>query len=186
MKAVRFAVPLAALAIFACADARAQEAKTHVVDARGLKLQVPTDWKQAKATSSMRAAELKVDPAEGDDYPAELVVFVFPGGAGGVDANVDRWRKMFKDENGAAPKAETSKIASKAGEVARVETSGHYHPAQFPGRAAEPDRDGARLLGAILVSDGSGYFIRMIGPDETMRKLAPRFDEMLKALDFAK
>lgn len=186
MKVVRFAAFLTVFASLACVAARAQDAKTHVVDARGLKLQVPTDWKQAKSTSQMRAAELKVEPAEGDAYPAELVVFVFPGGAGGVDANVDRWRKMFKDETGAAPKAETAKVAAKAGEVTRVETSGHYHPAQFPGRAAEPDREGARLLGAILVSDGSGYFIRMIGPDETMRKLAPRFDEMIKELEFAK
>ena len=100
MKAVRLAAPLAALATLLGADLHAQEAKTQAIDARGLKLQVPAAWKKVESASQMRAVQLKADPAEGDDYPAELVVFVFPGGAGGVDANLERWQKLFKDEKG--------------------------------------------------------------------------------------
>lgn len=188
MKAVRFIAPLAALAtlIGTGAGLHAQEAKTQTVDARGLKLQVPADWKKVGSASQMRAAQLKVEPVEGDDYPAELVVFVFPGGAGSVDANLERWAKMFKDENGAAPKMESKKVESKAGEATRCETSGHYHPSRFPGLPAEPDRPGARLLGAILLTDDAGYFIRMVGPDKTMKQLAPDFDSMVKSLEISK
>ncbi|WP_337173802.1 hypothetical protein [Paludisphaera sp.] len=188
MKAARFAAPLAAIATLLGADLHAQEAKTETqtIEARGLKLQVPATWEKVGSTSQMRAAQLKVKPAEGDDYPAEMVVFVFPGGAGGVDDNINRWRNMFKDEDGKAPKMETRKVASKSGEATRCETSGHYHPSRFPGLPAEPDRPGARLLGAILLTDDAGYFIRMVGPDKTMKGLADDFDAMVKSLEVAK
>lgn len=186
MKAVRFAAPLAAIATLLGADLQAQEAKTQTIEARGLKLQVPAGWKKVETTSQMRAAQLKADPIEGDDFAADLVVFVFPGGAGGVDANLERWQKLFKDEKGNPPKIEKAKVASKSGEVTRAETSGHYYPSKFPGLPAEPDRADARLLGAILLTDDAGYFIRMVGPDNTMKKLAPDFDAMIKSLEVAK
>ena len=105
----------------------------------------------------MRRAELKVEPIEGDDYPAELVVFAFPGGAGTVEANLERWQKLFKDKDGNPPKIESKKVKGKNVEVTRAETSGHYHPAQFPGTATEPDRPDARLLGAIVMTDEVSY-----------------------------
>ncbi len=130
----------------------------------------------------MRRAQLKAEPLEGDDYPAELVVFAFPGGAGSVDANIERWRNLFKDEQGNSPKIETKKVQGKNVEVVRAETEGEYHPSQFPGRPAEPVRKGARLLGAIVMTPETSYYIRMVGPDKTMKKLAPDFDEMLKTM----
>ena len=48
----------------------------------------------------MRRAELKVEPIEGDDYPAELIVSAFAGAAGSVEANLTRWQNFFKDEDG--------------------------------------------------------------------------------------
>ncbi len=54
-----------------------------------------------------------------------------------------------------------------------------YHPAAVPGGPAEPDRPDARLLGAIVMTDDVSYYIRMVGPDKTMNKLTPDFDEML-------
>ena len=112
-------------------------------------------------------------------FPAELVVFAFPGGVGSVQANLERWKSQFKDKDGNPPKIETKKVKGKNVEVTRVETSGHYHPAQFPGRPAEPDRDDARLLGAIVVTDKVSYVIKMVGPDKTMTKIRPEFDELL-------
>ena len=116
----------------------------------------------------MRAAELKVSPLEGDDFPAELVVFVFPGGVGPVQANIDRWKKQFTDKDGNPAKIDDKKVKGKNVDVTRVETSGHYHPSQFPGVAPEPDRDAARLLGGIVVTDKVTYVIKMVGPDKTM------------------
>lgn len=151
------------------------------VDAGGLTFQAPKSWKSTPPTSQMRRAQLSVEPMEGDDYPAEMVVYAFPGGAGGVEANIKRWENFFKDESGNSPRIETRKVQGKNVEVTRAETHGEYHPAQFGGRP-EPVRKNARLLGAIIMTDDVGYFIRMVGPDKTMSKIRPDFDEMLKSI----
>ncbi len=104
----------------------------------------------------MRRAILKIEPMEGDDFPGELVVYAFPGGAGSVEANIERWQKQFKDKDGNPPKIETKTVKGKNVDVTRAETSGHYFPAQF-GRP-EPDRPDARLLGAIVQTDQDRLF----------------------------
>ncbi len=151
------------------------------VDARGLTFDAPKSWNSTPPTSQMRRAQMKVEPVEGDDYPAELIVFAFPGGAGSVDDNIKRWQNLFKDEDGNAPKIETRKVQGKNVEVVRAETHGEYHPASFGG-PAQPVRKGARLLGAIVMADDASYYIRMVGPEKTMKKLTPDFDEMLKTI----
>ena len=77
---------------------------------------------------------------------------------------------------------ETRKVQGKNVEVVRAETHGEYHPAQFPGGRAEPVRKGARFLARSSTTDGASYYIRMVGPDKTMKKLTPDFDEMLKTI----
>jgi hypothetical protein len=154
----------------------------HVIDAGGLKFEAPKSWKSTPPTSQMRKAELKVDPIEGDDYPAELVVFSFGAAAGSVDANLKRWQGLFKDKDGNPPAIESKKVKGKNVEMTRAELRGDYHPARFPGRPVEPDRPNARLLGAIVTADGTSYYIRMIGPDKTMTKLRPVFDELLSSI----
>ena len=49
------------------------------IDAKGLTFEVPKSWKSTPPTKQMRRAELKVEPIEGDDYPAEMIVSAFPG-----------------------------------------------------------------------------------------------------------
>ncbi len=152
------------------------------IDAKGLTFQAPVSWKSSPPSSRMRRAQLKVEPIEGDEYPAELVVTYFPGGAGTVDDNLTRWQKQFKDEDGNPPKIESKKVKGKNVDVTRAETSGHYYPTALPGRPAEPDRPGARLLAAIVMGDGTGYYIRMVGPDKTMKKLTAEFDDLLATI----
>jgi hypothetical protein len=170
------------LAAVALLSLGADEPK-QTIEARGLTFEAPKSWKSTPPTSQMRSAELKVDPLEGDDYPAELIVFTFPGGAGTAEANIQRWQSLFKDANGNPPRIETSKVKGKNVEVVRAETHGEYHPAQFPGRPPEPVRKDARLLGAIIMGENVGYYVRMVGPDKTMTKLRPAFDEMLKTME---
>jgi hypothetical protein len=151
------------------------------IDAGGLTFRAPASWNSSRPSSQMRRAELKVAPIEGDDYPAELVVFAFPGGAGTVDANIKRWQNQFKDKDGNPPKIESKTVKGKNVDVTRVETAGHYHPAQM-GPRPEPDRPDARLLGAIVTTDRVGYFIKMVGPTKTMTKLRPDFDDLLASI----
>src|SRR5947208_1797542 len=86
------------------------DAPKQTIEARGLSFQAPASWKSSPPTSQMRLAQLKVDPLEGDDYAAEVVVTAFPGGAGSVDANLKRWQLMFKDKDGNPPRIESKKV----------------------------------------------------------------------------
>jgi hypothetical protein len=172
------------LAAVALLSLGADEGK-QTVDARGLTFEAPKSWKSSPPTSSVRIAQLKVEPLEGDDYPAEMVVTAFQGGAGSNEAAIERWRLMFKEADGNSAKIDTKKVQGKNVEIIRAETNGEYHPAQFPGQRPEPVRKNARLLGAIIKTSDVGYYIRMVGPDRTMKKLAPDFDELLKSIKVA-
>jgi hypothetical protein len=167
---------LAAIALLLGADTPKQ-----TVDAQGVKFQAPKAWKSVPSTSQMRRAVLKIEPVEGDDFPGELVVYAFPGGAGSVEANIERWQKQFKDKDGNPPKIETKTVKGKNVDVTRAETSGHYFPAQFA--RPEPDRPDARLLGAIVQTDQTAYFIKLVGPNKTLTKLRPDFDELLTTIE---
>jgi hypothetical protein len=169
---------MAALALAMGAD---EPKKT--VEAGGLSFKAPESWKTIPTTSSMRKAQLKVEPVAGDDFPAMLVVYAFPGGAGTVDANIKRWQSQFVGPDGSPPKIESKAVKGKNVEVTRVETSGRYKPSPIPGVAPEPERESARLLGAIVVTDRVGYFLKMVGPDKTMAQLRPAFDELISSLE---
>jgi hypothetical protein len=168
-----------ALGLFAIA---ADDSK-QTIDARGMRFQAPASWKTDPPRTPMRRAQLRVAPIEGDEYPAELIVFAFPHGAGTVEANIKRWQNLFKDKDGHLPAIESKTVKGKNTEVTRVETSGDYHPARFPGARPEPERPGARLLGAIVMTDEVGYYIRMVGPNKTMIKLRPDFDALLASIE---
>ncbi len=153
-----------------------------VIDAKGMIFEAPSSWKSSPPATGMRVAQLSVVPQEGDDYPAELVVTAFAGGAGTVEQNLARWQGQFKDKDGNSPKIDSKKVQAKNVEVIRAETAGNYHAPQFPGRAAEPDRENARFFGAIVKGDDATYYIRMVGPDKTMQKLRSDFDALLASI----
>jgi len=174
---------LAAIGILAMTLGADDPKKT--IEAGGLTFQAPGAWKTIPTRSVMRKAQLQVEPAQGDDFPALLVVYAFPGGAGTVEANVERWQKQFQDANGNPPKIESKTVKGKNVEVTRVETSGRYKPSPIPGMPAEPERENARLLGAIVVTDRVGYFLKFVGPDKTMASIRPAFDELISTLEVA-
>jgi hypothetical protein len=162
------------------------DAPTQTIDAGGLTFQVPTAWKSSPPTSTMRRAELKVAPAEGDTEPAELVVFAFPGGAGSVEANIKRWQGQFKDEKGNPPRIDSKTVKGKNVDVTRVETAGHYFPMTFPGQPKQVDRPNYRLLGAIVQAGETAYFLKMVGPDKTMQAARPDFDQLIASVSAEK
>jgi hypothetical protein len=160
----------------------AADEPSRTIDAGGLTFQAPASWKSSQPSSVMRRAVLKVEPVPGDDDPAELVVFAFPGGAGTVEANIKRWQSQFKDPDGNPPKIESKTVKGKNVEVTRVETSGHYFPSQLPGQPKQADKPNYRLLGAIVQSGTTGYFFKMTGPDKTMRAARAAFDELIASM----
>ncbi len=156
----------------------AEEEPTRTIQSEGLSFQVPSSWKSLPPRSSMRKAQLEVGPAKGDSEPAELALFVFPGGAGTAKANVDRWQQQFKTADGKTPPVESKAVKGQNVEVTRVEVAGTYSD---PFASAGP-RPHFRLLGAIVVTDGASYFFKMVGPDKTVLEAEPGFDTLIASI----
>jgi len=159
--------------------ALAADAPTQTIEARGLTFKAPKAWKSSRPSSSMRAAQLMIDPVQGDSESAELVVFVFPGSAGTVEANIERWRGQFQDKDGKTPKAVTEKRKGKNVDVTYVEIAGRYVAAVQPGSSEKYNKPDFRLLGAIVETSQAAYFLKMVGPEKTMKAAKPAFDELI-------
>src|SRR5262249_8473479 len=97
------------------------------VELGGLKSTAPTPWKEVPvANPMMRVKQFVVPGKEGD---AELVVFFFgENQGGGVQANLDRWKKQFTPPEGKTieqvSKVETLKLAST--KATMLDVSGTY------------------------------------------------------------
>jgi hypothetical protein len=162
----------------------AEDMKKH--DAGELSFESPASWKTETPKSAMRKAQFKVGPVEGDKEAAELVVFVFPKGAGTVQANIDRWAAQFKDGEGSTPKPEVKTVKGKNVEVTRVEVAGRYVAPVFPGSSQTVDKPHFRLYGAIVQTDDAGYFFKMTGPEKTMKSGQAGFDALISSIEKAK
>ena len=164
----------------------ADEKETQTVKADALSFKAPKAWKKETPKSSMRKAQLKVDPVKGDDEPAELVVFAFPNGAGSVESNIDRWEKQFIDADKKTPKAKVEKKKGVNVDVTRVEVSGHYVAAVSPGAAEKNDKPNYRLLGAIVETKDTGYFFKLTGPEKTVAEASKSFDALIESMKLDK
>lgn len=160
----------------------AADKPTQKLDAGGLTFEAPADWKSTKPKSTMRRAQMTIEPAKGDSEPAELVVFAFPGGGGSVEANLKRWQDGFRDDQGNAPKIESKVVQGKNVEVTRAETSGRYVAAVSPGSSELNNKPNFRLLGGIVQAGGTGYYFKLVGPDKTVKEATAGFDALLASI----
>lgn len=148
-----------------------------------LSMAVPTTWVVEPVTSSMRAAQFELPAAPGQE--AELVVYYFgAGGAGTVDANLERWFGQFTQPDGRATRdVATIEPAQFAGQDATVvSVAGHYHAAAMPGGEEIIDKDDQALLAAIVGSPAGPYFFKLVGARSTVDANAAGFRAMLASL----
>ena len=115
---------------------------------------LPAGWHE-KPDTEMRIANFGVDSRPG----IECYISMLPGSAGGLAANVDRWRGQM----GLEPLGETGvlglpKTTLLGREGVWVDLQGTY-----TGMGSDA-RSGARMLGAIASFPGFGLFVKMIGP----------------------
>jgi len=130
----------------------------------------PIEWSWEQPSSSMRKAQLA---APGKDGAANVVFFYFgPGGAGGVQANVDRWIGQFQNLDG--KKIDSKKIGGTP--VTFVEASGTFMSG--PPFGQKVPKAGYSLRGAIIGAKSGAIFIKMTGPKKTVEKATPDFMKM--------
>ena len=163
----------------------AADEATQTIKAGALSFKAPADWKKETPKSSMRKAQMKIEPVKGDTEPSELLVFAFPNGAGTVDSNIDRWEKQFVDADKKTPKAKVEKKKGVNVDVTRVEITGRF-VAGMPGTSEKVDKPNQRLLGAIVETKDTGYFLKFTGPEKTVAEASKAFDELIESMKIEK
>jgi hypothetical protein len=137
----------------------------------------PVKWEWVESTSKMRKAQLKVTDAA-SKASADVAFYYFgTNGAGGVQANVDRWLGQFaepKDQINA--KVEHTTVGKT--KLTYVQAEGTYNSG-MPGGAVTPMPDYA-LVGAILESDQGNVYVRMTGPKAFVRSAVVDFKKMIE------
>jgi hypothetical protein len=150
-----------------------------VVEIDGLKSKAPDSWKKGTPSSSMQHAVFTLPKVEGDPEDATLTVYFFGGGGGGgIDANVKRWKDMFKAPAGDKAKVEKSKVGEV--EVTTVDVQGTYLFRVRPGDPNVTEKPNFRLIGVYFGSKNGPYYMRFVGPAKTMDKHAGEFQAWLK------
>ena len=158
---------------------RAEDPATFPVG--GLTFTRPADWKWMAVNSPMRKAQLQVPGADAAKV-ADITFFHFgEGGAGGVEANAQRWLKQFSGKAD-AEKTEVQEIAGV--KVTLVSTEGTF-TSGMPGGEAKALENHA-LLGAMIENPGGLVFVKMTGPVETVKTTREKFLEFLKTALAAK
>lgn len=150
----------------------------------GLSFHVPTSWRSAPSKSAMRQAQFELRPASGDGEPAALVVYYFgESGAGGVQANLDRWKGQFKPSAGQSSLEERTEVLEVDGmRVDVLEVGGRFVAETSPGSGQFVDQEDFRLLGAIVAGPKGAVFFKLVGPSAVVAHERRAFEVMLKSM----
>jgi hypothetical protein len=141
--------------------------KTKKVEAGDIKLTVPEDWKQKPQVREPRMAEFEVPPTGDDKEPGEFAVFYFgPQGAGGVEANIQRWVGQLDEEG---RKVRIVSGASSLGKYTLVDLTGAYNKSIGPPIAKKSKKlPGWRVINVFVETDAGPYFLKLDGPEKTI------------------
>lgn len=154
--------------------------ETRTEKAAELSFAVPTEWETLPVNSPMRVAQFVV-PGPGGD--AEMVVFRFAGGAGGVEANIARWKGQFVPPKGQSIDDITKTSSFEAGtlKVTLVDITGHYKAPERPGSTTMIDQEDQRMITAIVEGSGDAFFFKLLGANKTVELWAKAFEDGLRA-----
>jgi hypothetical protein len=133
---------------------------------------VPSDWKE-QPLSEMRLASFKAEGPNGE--AADISVSSFPGDAGGLESNVNRWRGQVQqavlDGDSLAKTLERRTVDGVPAAFVDVQT---------PEGAPKPDR----IVGAVLRTADRTWFIKMTGPPALVQAQVDKFTEFVNSFRF--
>lgn len=134
----------------------------------------PAGWQEQPATG-FRKGSFLVRGADGKQ--ADISVISFPQTAGGLLANVNRWRDQLK----LAPFTDESQAGAPM-TIAGQQMAFLDFVSEQP---LLPDGSKSRILGAILPLGAETWFFKMMGPDELVESQRDSFRQFLETVHLA-
>jgi len=133
----------------------------------------PESWKE-QPLSEMRLGSFKVEGPNADS--ADVSVIAFPGEAGGLISNINRWRGQLQ----LSPLSEEQlPDAMQKTEVDHVPTD--LVDFQTAENASKP----SRILGAVLQAGDRTWFVKMTGPPQLIESQRQKFLDFVKSFRFS-
>jgi len=146
------------------------------IEALGLVLDMPADWVSETPSSSMRIVQASI-PGSGD--AGQFTVFHFgEGGGGGVEPNLQRWIGQMERDTSAEP--ERRVVEAGGYRSTWIDVTGTLKASTI-GSFPATDQPGYEMFGAVIEGPGGPWFLRAVGPRETMAPHRDAFIGMLKS-----
>jgi hypothetical protein len=132
----------------------------------------PDGWSE-QSLSEMRLGSFKVDGPNGSS--ADVSVIAFPGEAGGLISNLNRWRGQLQleplDENQLSQMIQRTEVDNAPTYLVDFQTAQN---------APKP----SRILGAVLQTADRAWFVKMAGPPELIESQRQKFLDFVKSFHF--
>jgi hypothetical protein len=132
----------------------------------------PDGWKE-QPLSEMRLGSFKVDGSNAAS--ADVSVIAFPGDAGGLISNINRWRGQLQleplNEDQLAQSTQRTEVDSAPTYLVDFQTAEN---------APKP----SRILGAVLQTADRTWFVKMTGPPELIENQRQTFLDFVKSFHF--
>jgi hypothetical protein len=132
----------------------------------------PEGWSE-QPLSEMRLGSFKIDGPNASS--ADVSVIAFPGEAGGLISNINRWRDQLQ-----LPPLDEDQLSQmiQRSEVDNVPT--YLVDFQTADNAPKP----SRILGAVLQTADRAWFVKMTGPPELIESQRQKFLDFVKSFRF--
>jgi hypothetical protein len=137
----------------------------------GVHWTAPAGWEEQPA-SGFRKGSYLVRGADGKT--ADVSVISFPEAAGGLLANVNRWRDQLK----LAPIAD----ATQAGKEMTVNGRSMFYADMASEAPIAADGSKSRILGGIFPAGAATWFFKMIGPETLVESQRDAFQQFLQSV----
>jgi len=132
----------------------------------------PDGWSE-QPISEMRLGSFKVDGPDGTS--ADISVVAFPGEAGGLVSNINRWRAQLE-----LPALEEKQLPET---IQQKEIQGA--PAFFVDlQSAKNSSKPSRILGAVFQRPSRTWFVKMTGPSALLESQRQKFFDFVDSFRF--
>lgn len=141
-------------------------------------------WFVERPLNKTRLAQYQL-PRIGDDIEdAALVVTFFQGQGGSREANLERWASQFEQPDGreSSKVIESSERTVNGMRVFEVALSGTYVAETAPGSGERYRKEGWRMLAAIVDAPLGPHYVKLTGPDATVRHWEASFRSFISGL----
>jgi len=158
------------------------DAHAGLTNFQGVIAKVPASWVRQQPANTMRLAQFAVPPVGGAE-PGEVVVFLFPAGTGGSQAeNIGRWTAQFTSDDGqpVQPTIRQQEIGKFA--VTLVELNGTYARGVGMGEGVAGKANQTLLAAIVITPDKRNVTFHLYGPQATVSAQKPAFEEMIRSL----